>query len=87
MTALTFEDDVPDVSREEKKEKILALLLPCCPLLAPQITGILCPVASPVIVNSSWQAKPVSSTVEAPARRLNDSKSSRRLHTSIIIIR
>ena len=53
----------------------------CCPLLAPQITGILWPVPSPDIVNSSWQSKPVSSIVVAPASRLNDSKSSRKLHT------
>ena len=49
--------------------------------MAPQITGILWPVPSPDIVNSSWQSKPVSSIVVAPASRLNDSKSSRKLHT------
>ena len=57
------------------------IYLLCCPLLAPQITGILWPVPSPDIVNSSWQSKPVSSIVVAPASRLNDSKSSRKLHT------
>ena len=74
---LTTRNVRPDSGRYATKYYYLL----CCPLLAPQITGILWPVPSPAIVNSSWQSKPVSSIVVAPASRLNDSKSSRKLHT------
>ena len=50
-------------------------LLPCCPELTPQISGIDCPVFVE-IVKISWQRPPVASVVRDGALVVNCSKSS-----------
>ena len=50
-------------------------LLPCCPELTPQISGIDCPVFVE-IVKISWQRPPLASVVRDGALVVNCSKSS-----------
>ena len=53
----------------------LCIVLPCCPELAPQISGIDCPVFVE-IVKISWQRPPLASVVRDGALVVNCSKSS-----------